>query len=91
MDNMDHNNEQSGVVFEGEEFQPSSQSFQTPTPKIIEWVIKYSGGYINNGRQASYVLFGFVVSLVLAWGGKGPSGPDTEPYATLILSSFRLA
>jgi len=45
---MDQNNEPSKIVFEGEQFQRPRQSFQTPTPKIVEWVIKYSGGAITD-------------------------------------------
>lgn len=33
-------------------------------PKIIQWVIKYSGGKINE-KQAYYVVFGFIVFLVI--------------------------
>ena len=63
----------SRIKFEGEEFQ-RSRSFQTPTPKIIQWVIKYSGGYVKDEKQAIYVLIGFVVvaiviSLFLIFGG----------------------
>ena len=70
---MDQNNEPGKVVFEGEEFQRTRQSFQTPTPKIVEWVIRYSGGAIKDEKQANYVLIGFVavaiiVSLFLLFG-----------------------
>ena len=70
---MDQNNEPSKIVFEGEEFQHSAQSFETPAPKIVQWVIKYSGGYVKDEKQASYVLIGFVavaiiVSLFLIFG-----------------------
>ena len=49
---------------------------ETSNPKIIQWVIKYSGGLIKNENQAGYVLFGFVaaaiiVSLFLFFGGGG--------------------
>ncbi len=45
------------------------------TPKIIQWIIKYSGGLIRNERQASYVLIGLattaiIISLVLTFGSK---------------------
>ncbi len=33
-------------------------------PKIIQWVIKYSGGKINE-KQAYYVVFGFIVFVVI--------------------------
>lgn len=55
----------SRVTFEGEEFQRPVQSFQTQTPKIIQWVIKYSGGAIKDEKQADYVLIGFVALAVI--------------------------
>ena len=71
---MDKNNEPPKVVFKGEEFQRPRQSFQTPTPKIVQWVIKYSGGLVKDEKQANYVLIGFVAvtitfSLFLVFGG----------------------
>lgn len=75
---MDQNNDDRGidlshalddsssrVKFEGEEFQRTRQSFQTPTPKIVEWVMKYSGGFVKDEKQASYVLVGFVAVAVV--------------------------
>ena len=58
-------------------------------PKIIRWLIKYSGGLIKNEKQASYVLLGFIVfvviiSLFLIFGRGGspktlePTGPTIE-------------
>lgn len=35
------------------------------TPKMIMWVIKYSGGRIKDEREASYVLIGFVVIAIV--------------------------
>jgi len=80
---MDQNNEPPKIVFEGEEFQ-RPLSFQTPTPKIVEWVIKYSGGYIKDEKQANYVLIGFVavaiiISLFLIFGGDS-GGAKPLPY-----------
>jgi hypothetical protein len=71
---MYQNNEPPKIVFEGDEFQHSTRSFQTQTPKIVGWVIKYSGGYVKDEQQANYVLIGFVVvvitiSLFLVFGG----------------------
>ena len=48
--------------------------FLPGTPKIIQWVIRYSGGLVKDEKQASYVLIGFVavaiiVSLFLFFGG----------------------
>lgn len=56
---------------------------QTPTPKITELVIKYSGGYIQGEKQASYMLIGFVavaiaVSLFLIFSGKDSSDADIQ-------------
>ena len=34
-------------------------------PKIISWVIRYSGGLVKDEKQASYVLLGFVVVAVV--------------------------
>jgi len=66
-------------MFEGEEFQRTRQSFQTPTPKIVKLIIKYSGGLIKDEKQANYVLIGFVtvtivISLFLIFGGGGSVG-----------------
>ena len=59
-----------------EEWQKPAQTFYPGTPKLIQWVIKYSGGLIKNKRQASYVLLGFaalamIIALVLVFGGGG--------------------
>ncbi|MSU45517.1 MAG: hypothetical protein EXS47_02740 [Candidatus Zambryskibacteria bacterium] len=74
---MDQNNDDRGIdlshalddsssriKFEGEEFQ-RPRSFQTPTPKIVQLVIKYSGGYVKDEKQASYVLIGFVAVAIV--------------------------
>lgn len=86
---MDYNNEPPKIVFEGEQFQ-RPRSFETPTPKIVQWVIKYSGGAIKDEMQANYVLIGFVavaiiVSLFLIFGrslggSKIPSLPPPTPF-----------
>ena len=34
-------------------------------PRIVQLVIKYSGGLIKNQSQAEYVLFGFVVTIII--------------------------
>lgn len=83
---MEQSGEQSQITSEGEKFRRPTQSFQTPTPKIVEWVIKYSGGYIKDEGQASYVLIGFVavaiaISLFLVFRG----GPVSNPKDIKIL------
>lgn len=72
---MDQNNEPPKIVFEDEQFQ-RPRSFQTQTPKIVQRVIKYSGGLVKTEKQANYVLIGFVavaiiVSLFLIFSGGG--------------------
>ncbi|MBU2524642.1 hypothetical protein KKG71_05635 [Patescibacteria group bacterium] len=75
---MDYNNEPPKIVFEGEEFQ-RPQSFQTPTPKIVQLVIKYSGGTVKDERQANYVLIGFVVvAIVVSFFLFFSGGSDTS-------------
>ncbi len=75
---MVQNNEPQKVEFE--EFRQPSQSFQTTTPKITEWVMKHSGGMIKDAKQANYVLIGFavvaiVISLFLFFGGTNKTTP----------------
>lgn len=41
------------------------QVFRPGTPKIIQWVIKYSGGLIKNEKQASYLILGFVILAII--------------------------
>lgn len=68
-----------GVQFQGE-WRPSSPHVSSAkTPKVIQWVMRLSGGFVQSEQQASYVIFGFVVlaivvSLVLMVGARG--GPD---------------
>lgn len=74
---MQQYDEQSKVIFKGDNLQYSAQSFQSTQPrssKITQWTIKCSGGLIKNENQANVVLLGFalvviVVSLVLVFGG----------------------
>jgi hypothetical protein len=66
-----------GVKIQSEE-RRSTQVFLPRTPKIIQWVIKYSGGLIKNEKQAVYILLGFIVfvvivSLFLIFGRGGKS------------------
>lgn len=80
-----------GVRFQNEK-QRSGQVFLPGTPKIIQWVIKHSGGLIKNEKQASYILVGFaaiaiIVALFLLSGGKEKplkSGmPGTETFKNI--------
>ena len=87
---MDQNNEPSRIVFEGEELQRATQSFQSRTPKIVRWVITYSGGLIKDERQANYVLIGFVaVAVIIVFvflfsdKGKGELTPEEQRFQNI--------
>jgi len=48
------------------------QKQQTPSapinpeiPRMIQWVIKYSGGSVKNEKHALYILLGFVVVVII--------------------------
>ena len=71
---MDQNNEVSGIKFETDSWKAVKYYNETSTPKVIQWVMKFSGGSIKEERQAEYVLLGFVIiaiaiSLFLFFGG----------------------
>ena len=91
--NNSSNDSDTGVKSQTKE-RRSTQIFLPRTPKIIQWVMKYSGGLIKDEKQANYVLLGFVavaiiVSLFLFFGGEkakieAPPGqriiyPSNEP------------
>ena len=73
---MDQNNEDnkgidlsgalkdSGTGVKFEEYR-APRSFYPGTPKIIQWVIKYSGGLVKDEKQASYVLIGFFILVIV--------------------------
>lgn len=48
------------VIFEGDLYSSSSSSYMDVS-KMVENVIKYSGGLIKNRKEATSFLFGFVV------------------------------
>ena len=57
---------------EFEEGNPNSQGYSAvkyyvePTdPKIVKWVMKYSGGLVKNSNQASYVILAVVILMVI--------------------------
>ncbi|OIO52115.1 MAG: hypothetical protein AUJ11_00935 [Parcubacteria group bacterium CG1_02_44_65] len=52
-----------GVKFEGE--QRYARSYYPGTPKVIQWVITYSGGLVKDEKQASYVLIGFFILVIV--------------------------
>lgn len=71
---------------EFEETRISSPVRYKNTPKMLEWVIKYSGGLIKNERQANFVLLVFVIlSIILTLYVFFKSGPSTEPPTDLMI------
>ena len=57
------------------------QVFFPDTPKMVQWVIKYSGGLVKDERQANFVLLGIIVlaitiSLILIFGSNNNSFDD---------------
>ena len=64
--------------------QQSIQTFYPDAPKIIKWVVKYSGGLIKDEEEATYALLWFVVvsviiSLFLIFSRNG-TGQNIKPY-----------
>ncbi len=39
--------------------------YPSDTPKITKWVIKHSGGFIKNEKQANYILIGFIIIAII--------------------------
>lgn len=69
-----------GVKFKNDK--QASRSYYSGTPKVIQFIIKCSGGYIKDEKRAVYAILGFVVlaiiiSLFLILGG-GPRGQSLE-------------
>lgn len=56
--------------------------FHPEVSKIIQWVIKYSGGLIKNEKQVFYIFSGlviivFIVSLFLIFSGGNRKNAET--------------
>ena len=70
----------SGVKYTDETSWRAMRYYREPqSPKVIQWVMKYSGGLIKDEKQANYVLIGFavlaiIISFSLFLGGDGGSG-----------------
>ena len=81
---MDQNNEPHRVEFETDSWQAVKYYRETTAPKIIQKVMKYSGGYIKDEKQASYVVLGFValaiiISLFLFFGDSSSNDERVIP------------
>jgi len=59
------NDSSSRVKFEEDQY--TRRSYYPETPKIIQWVMKYSGGLVKDEKQASYVLVGFAVLAIIVF------------------------
>jgi hypothetical protein len=75
-------NDTEGVKFEAPTYGAIKYVKQTDTPKMVQAVIKYSGGSIKNQKQAEWLLFGFVIvaigiSIYLFFGTGSKSNPST--------------
>ena len=84
---IDFSGSSSGVTFKGDAGWRAVRYYREPgSPKVIQWVMKYSGGFVQNEKQATYVLLGFAVlafaiSLVLFFGGGGRTNRELPPGA----------
>lgn len=56
--------EQSRVIFDEEA--GSVQSFTSEPPALHRWIIRHSGGVINDSRHANYALIALVVISIIA-------------------------
>ena len=79
---MDQNNETPKIAFKGEEFQTPARVSARQTPKMVRWVMNISQGYVRNEQQATLVLIGFVVVVLVAtvfvWATRSASDVQNE-------------
>jgi hypothetical protein len=59
--NQTEQNDNSGIVFQDGQ----TMVTRTKTPKMVDFVMKYSGGLIKNEEQANYVLIVVAVILII--------------------------
>ena len=59
----EYNKMEDGITFD-EDRKPQRAERVKP-PKLTQMIIDYSGGYIQNQKQANYVLMGFIVAMVV--------------------------
>ena len=80
---MDQNNEPPKIEFEEEKWQRPIRTFHSGTPEIVRLVIKYSGGYIKDEKQATHailvvVIIAIIFSLFLGGGQTTNSSKDIK-------------
>lgn len=73
-----------GIHFEEDELRQVDPSLIDDTPRMMKWVIKYSGGMIKDRKQASYILFGIVllnvvITFFLLFGNVFSGSPKLPP------------
>lgn len=79
-----------GTGVEFEEQYGAPHSFYSQPPKIVQWAMLHSRGFIKDERQANYALIGFavaaiIISLVITFGGgKEKQGFDMMPPAEIM-------
>ena len=82
---------QTELTIEGDKPPAAATDFSVPVnSKMVERLMKYSGGLIKDERQAEYVLLGFAaialgISFYLFFGGgpKATNNPSVLPPGTL--------
>jgi hypothetical protein len=63
---MDPNNEShSKIEFENEESHIQAPTFEEPTPKIVLWVMKVSGGRIKEEERAGQLLIVVMAIIII--------------------------
>lgn len=53
------------IEFEGEQKSVHYYRPASDVPKVVEWTINNSGGYIKTAKQASYVLVTVAISAII--------------------------
>lgn len=61
----------------------SPQYFRPGSPKIVQLIMRYSGGLVKNERQAFYVVLGFIIiafiiSIILIFSRERGGSESTE-------------
>ena len=82
MEQENENNDNSGTGVQFKEYRVPRSYSSSETPKIVQWVIKYSGGLVKDNRQADYVLLGLVglfLVITIILFSNAFSGPSKTP------------
>lgn len=87
---MNPTNKSPRITFDTDQFQRPVHSFQSRTPKIVQWVMHHSGGVIKDEKQAQYVLLGFiavafVIMFIFLFSGGGSKAEFKAPPGQKIM------